>query len=51
MWDENCRVLIQLRFTASLPITYRELTEDFPKTFQIFSRDVFCMILTKLGLE
>ena len=36
---------------VSLPITYRELTEDFPKTFQIFSRDVFCLILTKLGLE
>ena len=31
MRDENCRVLIQIRFSASLPITYRELTEDFPK--------------------
>ena len=36
-WDENYTVLINKRFTISLPITYRKLTEDFPKIFHILS--------------
>ena len=34
-------MLIYIRFTTSLPITYRELNEDFLKFFQVFSRNVF----------
>ena len=34
-----------------LPIIYRELTEDFPKIFQVFSGNIFGLILTKLGFE
>ena len=40
--DNNCRVLNQIRFIGSLPIIYRELNEDFPKIFQIFSGNIFC---------
>ena len=42
--DENGWVLIQIRITISLPKIYREVTEGFPKTFQIFSGNVFDMI-------
>ena len=31
VWYDNCRVLIHRRFTTGLPITYRELMEDFPQ--------------------
>ena len=49
MWDENCRMLIHLKFTSNLPITYREFTEDFPKTSQTFSRDVFLFDSDEIG--
>ena len=39
--DENYRLLNQIRVTGSLPMIYRELVEDFPKVFQIFSGNVF----------
>ena len=38
MWVENCRLLIQMRFSVSSLITYRELTEDFAKIFLIFMK-------------
>ena len=41
-------MLIHIRFTASLPITCRELTEDFPRFFQIFSRKVFRFVSHKI---
>ena len=48
--DENRRVPNQ-RGISSSPIVYRDLTKDFQKIFRIFSSDVFCFILTKLGSE
>ena len=40
------RVLVQIRITDSLPIIYREVIEDFTKTFQIISGKVFSSIIT-----
>ena len=48
MWDENHRVLNQIRITGSLPMVYRKLTEDIPK---ILSGNDFCLILKGWALN
>ena len=50
-WDGNCRMLIQVRITDSLPRIFEGLTEKFPKIHKIFVVMFFGMILTKWALN